>query len=170
MEQQCFFIGHRDAPENLKAPLANVVERHITEYGVTDFYVGHYGRFDALAARTELDAKKRHPEVTLRLLLPYHPFDRAIPAPEGFSGTFYPPGMEAIPKRIAIVRANRYMVENSTHLIAYAWHTASNARDLVDYAQTREKRGLIRVENLADDRIAGEDTNHVKEHINLPQK
>lgn len=48
------------------------------EYGVTEFFVGHYGRFDALAAHAVKDAKKRHLEVTLMLLLPYHPFDRPI--------------------------------------------------------------------------------------------
>jgi hypothetical protein len=65
--------------------------------------------------------------------------------PAGFDGSFYPPGMETVPKRAAIVRANRYMVDHSDFLIAYAWHPASNARDLVEYAQRREQRGLIRV-------------------------
>ena len=141
----CFFIGHREAGGELIPALAEAVERHITEYGVTSFMVGHYGNFDKLAARAVIDAKKRHPEVTLTLLLPYHPFDRPIPTPEGFDGTFYPPGMETVPKRIAIVRANRYMVENSSHLIAYAWHPASNALELVEYAQRMGHRGLLHV-------------------------
>ena len=141
----CFFIGHREAPDALLPLLEEAVERHIVEYGVTDFMVGNYGHFDALAARAVIDAKKRHPEVTLTLLLPYHPFDRPIPTPEGFDGTFYPPGMETVPKRIAIVRANRYMVENSSHLIAYAWHPASNALVLVEYAQRMGHRGLLHV-------------------------
>ena len=141
----CFFIGHREAPDALLPMLEEAVERHIVEYGVTDFMVGNYGQFDALAARAVIDAKKRHPEVTLTLLLPYHPFDRPIPTPEGFDGTFYPPGMEGTPHRAAIVKANRYMVAHSSHLIAYVWHTASNARDILEYAQRRERRGLMRV-------------------------
>ena len=145
----CFFIGHREAGDELLPTLTEAVERHITEYGVTNFMVGRYGNFDKLAAKAVIDAKKRHPEVTLILLLPYHPFDRPIPTPKGFD-TFYPPGMETVPKRVAIVRANRYMMENSSHLIAYAWHPASNARELVEYAQAREKKGTIRVENLAE--------------------
>lgn len=40
----CFFIGHHDAGKELLPLLAEVVERHITEYGVTDFFVGHYGQ------------------------------------------------------------------------------------------------------------------------------
>ena len=145
----CFFIGHREVGGELIPALAEAVERHITEYGVTSFIVGRYGNFDKLAARAVIDAKKRHPEVTLTLLLPYHPFDRPIPTPEGFDGTFYPPGMETVPRRAAIVRANHYMVDNSTHLIAYAWHPASNARELVEYAQRREHLGLLHVTILA---------------------
>ena len=145
----CFFIGHREAGDELLPALTAAVERHITEYSVTSFMVGRYGNFDKLAARVVIDAKKRHPEVTLTLLLPYHPFDRPIPVPVGFDGTFYPPGMETVPKRAAIIKANYYMADHSSHLIAYAWHPASNARDLVEYAQTREKKGTIHVENLA---------------------
>ena len=144
----CFFIGHRETGDELIPALTAAVERHITEYGVTSFIVGRYGNFDKLAARVVIDAKKRHPEVTLTLLLPYHPFDRPTPTPKGFDGTFYPPGMETVPKRVAIVRANRYMVEHSTHLIAYAWHPASNARALVEHARIWGRKGKIHIENL----------------------
>ena len=143
-----FFIGHRETGDELIPALTAAVERHITEYGVTSFMVGRYDNFDKLAARAVIDAKKRHPEVTLTLLLPYHPFDRPTPTPKGFDGTFYPPGMETVPKRVAIVRANRYMVEHSTHLIAYAWHPASNARALVEHARIWGRKGKIHIENL----------------------
>lgn len=152
-EATCFFIGHREAGDELLPALTEAVERHITEYGVTSFMVGRYGNFDKLAARAVIDAKKRHPEVTLTLLLPYHPFDRPIPTPKGFDGTFYPPGMETVPKRIAIVRANRYMIKNSSHLIAYVWHPASNSREILEAALKRQERGLIRVINLAQQRM-----------------
>lgn len=145
----CFFIGHREAGDELLPALTAEVERHITEYDVTSFMVGRYGNFDKLAARAVIDTKKRHPEVTLTLLLPYHPFDRPTPTPKGFDGTFYPPDMETVPKRVAIVRANRYMIENSTHLIAYAWHPASNAREILEAALRRQERGMMQVTNLA---------------------
>ena len=145
----CFFIGHREAPDSLLPTLGTEIERHIAEYGVTDFVVGNYGQFDALAAKCVKAAKKRHPEVTLTLLLPYHPFDRPTPIPPGFDGTFYPPGMEMVPKRAAIVRANRYMVDHSDYLIGYVWHTASNAWDLMEYARKRERSKMIRTTILS---------------------
>ena len=89
----CFFIGHREATDNLTAYLSAEIERHITEYGVTEFIVGRYGRFDTLAAKYVKDAKKRHLKVTPTLLLPYHPHDRPASIPPGFDGAFYPPGM-----------------------------------------------------------------------------
>ena len=145
----CFFIGHREAPDTLLDELSAEVERHITEYGVTEFVVGKYGRFDALAAKCVKASKRRHPEVTLTLILPYHPYDRPTPTPPGFDGTFYPPGMETVPKRAAIIRANRYMVEHSEYLIAYAWHPASNAWNLVEYAQRSKSQTHIRIAILS---------------------
>jgi len=149
----CFFIGHREASDSLLPVLAAEVERHIMEYSVTDFVVGGYGYFDNMAAQCVKTAKKRHPEVTLMLLLPYHPYDRPIPTPLGFDGTFYPPGIEAVPKRAAIVRANRYMVDHSDYLIAYAWHPASNAMNLVKYAQRRKNQGHLKITVLAPQEI-----------------
>ena len=103
--------------------------------------------FDKLAARAVIDAKKAHPEVTLTLLLPYHPAERPIEVPQGFDGTYYPPDMERVPRRVAIIRANRYMVDHVDYLIAYAWHPASNARELVEYAKTNVK--ILRVTEIS---------------------
>lgn len=70
-------------------------------------------------------------------------------APEGFDGTYYPPDMECVPRRVAIVRANRYMVDHVDYLIAYAWHPASNARDLVEYALKKGSK-IISVVNIGN--------------------
>ena len=145
----CFFIGHREAGERILSVLAQEVERHITEYGVTEFVMGHYGGFDRLAASAVRAAKECHPEITLTLLLPYHLHDQPIPVPEDFDGTFYPPGMEAVPKRAALVRANRYMLEHSSYLIAYVSHPSSGSREVLEAALRRQRHGLIRVTNLA---------------------
>ena len=114
--------------------LEAAIERHITQLGVREFIVGNYGGFDRIAARALVAAKAQHPEIVLLLLVPYHPAERPVQAPPGFDGTFYPPGMENVPRKFAIVRANHYMVEHVDYMIAYAWHPASNARDLVEYA------------------------------------
>ena len=135
--KSCFFIGHREASEEFFSALTEAVEHHIVHCGVTEFIVGNYGGFDRMAARAVISAKALYPGITLLLLLSYHPAERPIETPPGFDGTFYPPGMESVPHRYAIVRANRYMINHVDYLIAYAWHPASNARDLAEYAQRK---------------------------------
>ena len=147
--KSCFFIGHREAGEEMLPALSEAIEQHITKYGVTEFVVGKYGGFDRMAAKAVITAKARHPQIILSLLLPYHPAERPIEAPPGFDNTFYPPGMEKVPRKFAIVRANRYMVDHTNYLIAYVWHPASNARNLLEYAQTREKNGLLHITTLS---------------------
>lgn len=150
MEKSCFFLGHRSAPQELRPTLEAAVERHITEYGVTCFYVGQYGNFDRLAGQAVLAAKARRPEVELFLVLPYHPAIRPVETPAGFDGTFYPFGNERVPPRLAILRADRRMVERCGHLIAWV-NRPGTTRDLLDWARRRAERGLLHLENLAEE-------------------
>lgn len=60
----CFFIGHQDAPDSLLPQLSAEIERHITECGVSDFVMGGYGRFDALAVTIAIKYKSDCSPVT----------------------------------------------------------------------------------------------------------
>ena len=93
--------------------------------------------------------KQIYPFITLYLVLPYHPAERPISVPSGFDGSYYPEGMETVPRRYAIVKANKQMVNVSDWLIAYVCHPGSNARNILEYAQRREEKGLIFTQNLA---------------------
>lgn len=140
----CFFIGHRDAPESIYDRLLTVVERHISEYGVTDFVVGRYGNFDRLAARAVVEAKQHHSEATLKLLMPYYRTD-ADPLPDGFNGSLFPDGLEAVPKRAAILRANQYMIQHCDYLIAYDAGRIGNTRKLVAEAEKMEGLHIVNI-------------------------
>lgn len=146
----CFFIGHREPCPEIRADLTEAIRTLIIRSGVTEFVVGGYGGFDALAAEMVREQKKEFPEVRLIRLLPYYREKRGTN--EGDDGTLYPPGMETVPKRFAIPRANRYMVEHADELIAYVWHPASNAMEILNYAKRRERRGLIRIHDLGKKR------------------
>ena len=145
----CFFIGHHNASESMRPFLDEAVERHIMDYNVTCFTVGRYGNFDRMAAGAVKAAKKRHPEVTLSLLLPYHPYDQPIDVPDGFDHTFYPPGMETVPKRVAILRVNQYMIQHCDYLIVYDLEYG-NTGNIMEAARRRARKGLIHIENLAE--------------------
>lgn len=144
MSKTCFFIGHRETPYTFKEDLLKAVEYVIREDGITQFVVGQYGNFDQMAASVVKEMKQKHSDISLWLLLPYHPSERPIEATEGFDGTYYPEGQEFVPKRLAIVKANQAMVNLCDVLIAYA-KGPGNSRNLVEYAH---KRG-VSVINLA---------------------
>lgn len=132
----CFFIGHRETDESIVPLLTEAFLRHIG-MGVTQFVVGHYGGFDRLVKRVLLSLKPEYPHVQIVLLLPYHPATYTLSVADGFDTVFYPPNMNRVPHKAAIIRANRYMVDHADYLIAYAWHPASNARELLEYAEKR---------------------------------
>ena len=150
--KSCFFIGHREADEQLIPRLELVVDRLITEEDVRYFYVGGYGGFDQIAATAVKKAKKLHPDITLMLVLPYHPAERPIEKPPGYDGTYYPAGLEKTPKPFAIVKANQIMVDTCEWLVCYVRHGASNSRNILEYAQRREKKGFIQITNTAEEK------------------
>ena len=147
--KSCFFIGHREADDRLLPRLELVIDRLIREENVCYFYVGGYGGFDRLAAAAVRRMKQKYPDITLMLVLPYHPAERPTEAPEGFDGTYHPDGLESTPKRYAIVRANRIMVDTCDWLVCYVRHGAGNSRKLLDYAEHLNNMGLIQIVNVA---------------------
>ncbi len=147
--KSCFFVGHHTATPEIRAKLEGAIERHITACGVTEFIVGHYGAFDRMAQGALKKAKELYPQIQLLLLLPYHPAERHIEAPEGFS-SYYPPGIETVPRQFAIVRENWIVIGSVDYLICYDAGHIGNTRELVEYARRRERKGLIHIENLAE--------------------
>lgn len=147
----CFFAGHSEVPEWIQDALDDAVERHITEYGVSDFLVGNYGGFDRIAAQVVAEAKKRHPGVSLYLMLAYSPAENFIYEAEYFDGLILPEGQENVPPKAAIPRLNRHMADESDYMIAYVSHISSGAYNTLQYAQGRQ--GKIKITNLNDFRL-----------------
>lgn len=145
MNKMCFLYGHRDAPETLTSSIDQALEQFY-EKGFRHFIVGHYGRFDAMAKCAMLLLKKRHPDVCLSLLIPYHPAKRPVACPEGFDETFYPEGMETVPPPVAIARANRTVAQKADGAICYV-RGIGNARDLLAYQQKNSQTHIV---NLAE--------------------
>ena len=149
-DKSCFFIGHREADERLLPRLELTIERLIVEENVRYFYVGGYGGFDRIAAAAVKHAKQQYPDITLMLVLPYHPAERPTEALAGFDGNYYPDGLENTPRRYAIVRTNRIMVDTCDWLVCYVRHGASNSRNLLEYAQHRACKGMIQIKNICE--------------------
>jgi hypothetical protein len=143
----CFFIGHADVPPEIYPHLLKAIEALVADNRVSTFYVGRYGAFDRLAIRALQQIKRTAPAIRAYLLIPYHPAQRPVSLPDGFDGSIYPFEKMPLP-RVAIVRANKSMIDRCDYLIAYAHHPGK-ARDFLEYAARRQKRGKIRVQNIA---------------------
>ncbi len=88
--------------------------------------------------------KLKYSDITLLLLLAYHPGERPVDLPDGFDGSYYPP-LEGVPRQYAIVRANQHMIDFSDSIICYVSHVG-NTRKLLERAQRRDS---ILIENVA---------------------
>ncbi len=145
--KRCFFIGHREADDSIYQSLYKSIEDHIVKFNVEEFVVGQYGGFDRLARKALIEAKQKHPHIRLLLLMSYLPTEHNKTISTEFDDSIYPEGLESVPRRYAIVRANRYMVDHSDYLIAYVTHLASNAYNLVEYAMRKQKH--VQVDNIS---------------------
>ena len=144
----CTFCGHSTAPESIRPRLAAEIRRHITELGVTEFWVGSYGAFDRMARGEVGKAKARFPAIRLCLLVPYLPEKRLDV--QGVDQVLYPAELETVPKRLAIPRLNRYMVQQAQYLIAYVTHVSGGAYKTLEAARKREKMDKLQIVNLGE--------------------
>jgi len=144
MNRICFLFGHADAPETIIWDIKRAIIRCHNVCGTSDFVVGKYGNFDRMAKTALNAAKAEIPALHLWLLTPYHPAVSPVELPSGFDGTLYPEGMEQVPKKYAIVKANQYMIKTANAVICYCRHSG-NTKPLYDQAV---KRGIYTI-NLA---------------------
>ena len=147
----CFFIGHQDAPDSIQKRLNETAEHLVSHCRVTEFIVGHYGNFDRMAVIAVQRAIQGFPEkeVIAYLLEPYFPGDRQIIVPHYFEDIYYPAGMETVPKRFCIQRANQKALNSADYLVAYVCREGGNAAKLLRSAKRLERQGNMTVINIA---------------------
>lgn len=137
------FCGHSKLSEHNKIEVLLTRElRTLLEHGNHKFYLGGYGDFDLLAAKVLYELKQEYPETESILILPY--LDRKVDA-SLYDSTIYPP-LENVPKRYAISRRNKWMVEQADMVIACVDHDWGGASKTLEMAQ-KKKLPII---NLAD--------------------
>ena len=141
------FTGHRHlgarSAEEIAERLDVLIER-CAEKGYVRFLSGGAVGFDTLAAERVLDAKTRHPEITLSLILPCRdqtkPWASLVDINEYRSlkeradeivyiQDFYDPS--------CMMKRNAYMVDNSSLCIAYYNGRPGGTMNTVNYAKMR---------------------------------
>ena len=132
------FCGHRDtydADGEVGKWLRTVIEQLIAE-GATEFYLGGYGRFDALAAQAVREAQKDHACIRSILVVPY--LDREYDQ-SAYDELVYPP-IENIPLKLAIIKRNEYMIDCADVVVSGVIRSFGGAAYTQEYAKKKEKR------------------------------
>ncbi len=146
----CCFAGHSDliADENLKYNLERKITELIENENVTDFWVGNYGSFDRLSSRIIKKLQTKYPHIKLILILPY--ITQNIIENKDYYTDYDNIVVADIPvntpPKYRIIKCNRYMIDNSSFLIAYVKHPWGGAAQTFEYAQ---KKSHIITSNLA---------------------
>lgn len=140
IRKRCFFIGHRVVNHNIYERLCKEIEQLIVQYGVSEFWVGHYGEFDELVTRCLAQIKNRYPFIHLVLLGAYTSNKYKKQLPVGFDNMLYPFDGKAIYWRSAIPKTNEYAIDHCNFLITYVWHDGSNASKFLAYARKKEAK------------------------------
>ena len=127
----CCFFGHREVTHNIKDKLIAIIEKLITEDGVTEFYVGHQGQFDSMVYSVLKELKAKYPQIRYTVVLAYMPDEHIKEVYE--EDTLFPDGMESVPKKFAISKRNDWMIQQSGFVVCYVHKITGGA------AKFREK-------------------------------
>lgn len=130
------FCGHGDTADTpeLRSWLHKTIEEQI-ENGAKLFLLGGYGAFDGIAASVVWELKKDYPEIESILVLPY--LDRDVDTSK-YDGTTYP-SLENVPRRYAILKRNRWMVDSADVVIANVKYGWGGAVQTLEYAMKKKK-------------------------------
>ena len=113
--KSCTFIGHKDCSDIIEQELYRSVDYLITEKGVRNFYVGTQGNFDYLAYKVLVSLKNKY-KIEIFVVLAYLNIERTY---FNEKYTVFPEVLEVTPKRFAIAKRNKFMIDKSNYLICY---------------------------------------------------
>ncbi len=132
----CTFFGHRDTPPPVKPLLRQVIIELIEQRGVTRFFVGNQGNFDAMARSLLAELAQTYP-IRYDVVLAYLPKENN-PSLD-VSHTILPDGFEAVPPRFAIDHRNRWMIEHSEIVVTYVRNPIGGAAKFKALAKRKGK-------------------------------
>ena len=131
-------FGHRVMLTDVGKPLREALER-LAAQGITEFYTGGMGEFDELFARTVRSIKRNDRLLRLVLVLPY--LTRQAATERAWYETQYdeiliPAELDGVHPKAAITLRNRWMVDQSSIVIAALRRNCGGAAEAVRYAET----------------------------------
>ena len=133
----CCFFGHKDTPEDVKPALCATIEELITQCGVSTFYVGNQGAFDAYVRSALRQFSGKYPHIRYAVVLAYMPGHQT--EHHDFSDTIFPEGIEEVHPRYALDWRNRWMLRESQYIVCYIHHRWGGAAKYVQMALRQGK-------------------------------
>lgn len=139
----CCGFGHRLVLSNIEEELRSLLSHLIEEEHVDTFMIGAQGEFDAMFAKNVRILKKKYPTIKLLLVLPY--LSSTINKEKEYYETAYdeiiiPAATEGKHYKSAATFKNRFMIDQSSMVVAYLRRDFGGAYTAVSYAKKTGKK------------------------------
>ena len=138
----CTFFGHHDCPGSVREKLYETISDLIENHGVSMFYVGNHGSFDAIVRSTLRDFQRKYPQIQYAVVLSYLPGKKSEFSYDDYSDTMLPEGIENVPRRFAITWRNKWMIKQSDYVVTYITHSWGGAAQFAEMSK-RQKKNVI---------------------------
>lgn len=144
------FCGHRDfiSSKDIELKFNDIIEKFAVSNDKITCLSGGYGHFDLFVAHCLRRLKTKFKNINSVLVIPYQSIEMKNHLDlikEYFDSIIYPP-LELVPKKIAIIKRNEWMIDNSDVLIAYLQSTIGGAARTYEYATKKQ----LKIINLND--------------------
>ena len=143
MSKICCFAGHRQCniTKELQQQIYCKCIELILYHDVKEFWTGHYGEFDQLAAGIIRKIKQKDLGIQLNLILPY--LTAEINQQKNLYAEKYDHILMAeiplnTPKQYWILKCNQYMIDHASFLIAYINFPFGGAAQSLSYANQKK--------------------------------
>ncbi|MBQ6265445.1 MAG: DUF1273 domain-containing protein [Clostridia bacterium] len=141
MSKCCTFAGYSTTADTLKSELIVAVTDLIDNKGVSTFYVGNHGRFDALSASAFRTVKQNRNENKLILVVPK--MRTTLENNKEYFADMYdevliPAELDAAHYKAMITVRNRWMVDSSDYIITYIRKEHGGVYNTYKYAEKKD--------------------------------
>lgn len=137
----CCFFGHGTCPSDIRPKVKIQIERMMTEFDKVTLYVGDHGQFDKMVRGVMKELISEGKSVDYSVVLAYMPYQkRKFDAPNRYSDTICPDGIDNVPPRFAICKRNDWMIDNSDAVICYVVNRFGGAYTYTEKAKRKGKR------------------------------
>ena len=131
----CTFFGHSDTPFSIEKKLKSVLIDLIQTKNVKKFYVGNHGNFDKIVRKVLRELSEEYKSISYFVVFAYRPLKK-----EGYdySDTIYPEELCTVPYKLAILKRNEWMINNSDYVVTYVRNNFGGASKFKEMAYKKE--------------------------------